>query len=132
MGTFEEVVRVITDNLFAQVSILIGLIALVGLILQRKPFDEVVAGALRATIGVVILNIGVEIFTGGLSSFQVIVSSAMGLDPPEATSTLAEFSAGSGSVVPLIIAGGFVVHLALVRIFPAARFVYLTGHRRTG
>ena len=128
MGTFEEVVRVITDNLFAQVSILIGLIALVGLILQRKPFDEVVAGALRATIGVVILNIGVEIFTGGLSSFQVIVSSAMGLDPPESTSTLAEFSAGSGSVVPLIIAGGFVVHLALVRIFPAARFVYLTGH----
>ncbi|MGP9538100.1 PTS transporter subunit IIC [Brachybacterium sp. AOP43-C2-M15] len=128
MGTFEEVVRVITDNLFAQVSILIGLIALVGLVLQRKPFDEVVAGALRATIGVVILNIGVEIFTGGLSSFQVIVSSAMGLEPPESTSTLAEFSAGSGSVVPLIIAGGFVVHLALVRLFPAARFVYLTGH----
>ncbi|WP_344339236.1 PTS transporter subunit IIC, partial [Agrococcus versicolor] len=31
-------------------------------------------------------------------------------------------------VVPLIIAGGFVVHLAIVRIFPAARFVYLTGH----
>lgn len=128
MGTFEEVVRVITDNLFAQVSILIGLIALVGLVLQRKPFDEVVAGALRATIGVVILNIGVEIFTGGLASFQAIVSSAMGLEPPQATSTLTEFSAGAGSVVPLIIAGGFVVHLALVRIFPAARFVYLTGH----
>lgn len=128
MGTFEEVVRVITDNLFAQVSILIGLIALVGLVLQRKPFDEVVAGALRATIGVVILNIGVEIFTGGLASFQVIVSSAMGLEPPQATSTLTEFSAGAGSVVPLIIAGGFVVHLLLVRIFPAARFVYLTGH----
>lgn len=128
MGTFEEVVRVITDNLFAQVSILIGLIALVGLVLQRKPFDEVVAGALRATIGVVILTIGVEIFTGGLSSFQAIVSSAMGLEPPQSTSTLSEFSAGAGSVVPLIIAGGFVVHLALVRIFPAARFVYLTGH----
>lgn len=128
MNTFEDVVRVITDNLFAQVSILIGLIALVGLVLQRKPFDEVVAGALRATIGVVILNIGVEIFTGGLASFQVIVSSAMGLEPPQATSTLTEFSAGAGSVVPLIIAGGFVVHLVLVRIFPAARFVYLTGH----
>ena len=128
MNTFEAVVRVITDNLFAQVSILIGLIALVGLILQRKPFDEVVAGALRATIGVVILNIGVEIFTGGLTAFQVIVSSAMGLDPPEGSSTLGDFTAGAGSVVPLIIAGGFVVHLALVRIFPAARFVYLTGH----
>lgn len=128
MGAFEAAVRVVTDNLFAQVSILIGLIALVGLVLQRKPFEEVVAGALRATIGVVILNIGVEIFTGGLVSFQAIVSSAMGLEPPEATSTLTDFSAGAGSVVPLIIAGGFVVHLVLVRIFPAARFVYLTGH----
>lgn len=128
MGAFEAVVRVITDNLFAQVSILIGLIALVGLILQRKPFEEVVAGALRATIGVVILNIGVEIFVGGLVSFQAIVSSAMGLEPPQATSTLSDFSAGAGSVVPLIIAGGFVVHLVIVRIFPAARFVYLTGH----
>ena len=128
MNTFESIVRLITDNLFGQVAILIGLIALVGLILQRKPFDEVVAGALRATIGVVILNIGVEIFAGGLTAFQVIVSSAMGLDPPESTSTLADFTAGSGSVVPLIIAGGFVVHLVLVRIFPAARYVYLTGH----
>jgi len=128
MDTFEAVIRIITDNLFAQVSILIGLIALVGLILQRKPFEEVVAGALRATIGVVILNIGVEIFVGGLVSFQAIVSSAMGLEPPQATSTLSDFTAGSGSVVPLIIAGGFIVHLVLVRIFPAARFVYLTGH----
>ena len=33
-----------------------------------------------------------------------------------------------GSAVPLIIAGGFVVHLILVRVFPAAQFVYLTGH----
>src|SRR5699024_11913725 len=98
MGAFEAAVRVVTDNLFAQVSILIGLIALVGLVLQRKPFEEVVAGALRATIGVVILNIGVEIFTGGLVSFQAIVSSAMGLEPPEATSTLTDFSAGARSV----------------------------------
>ncbi|MFC0673653.1 PTS transporter subunit IIC [Brachybacterium hainanense] len=128
MGTFEDVVRLVTDNLFGQVSILIGLIALIGLILQRRPVDEVVAGTLRATIGVVILNIGVEIFVGGLAAFQAIVSSAMGLQAPQSSSTLADFTAGPGSVVPLIIAGGFVVHLILVRIFPAARFVYLTGH----
>ncbi|WP_144720864.1 PTS transporter subunit IIC [Agrococcus jejuensis] len=128
MGVFEDIVRTITDNLFSQVAILIGLIALVGLALQRKPIEEVVAGAMRATIGVVILNIGIDLFIGGLVAFQAIVSSAMGLQPPAAESTLAEFNAGPGSVVPLIIAGGFVVHLVVVRIFPAARFVYLTGH----
>lgn len=128
MDVFEGIVRVIADNLFSQVAVLIGIIAAVGLVLQRKPFDEVVAGALRATIGVVILNIGVEIFVGGLVSFQAIVSSAVGLEAPTASSSLTDFNAGPGSVVPLMIAGGFVVHLALVRIFPAARYVYLTGH----
>ncbi|QCR18205.1 PTS transporter subunit IIC [Agrococcus sp. SGAir0287] len=128
MGVFEDIVRTITDNLFSQVAILIGLIALVGLALQRKPIEEVVGGAMRATIGVVILNIGIDLFVGGLVAFQAIVSSAMGLEPPAAESTLAEFNEGPGSVVPLIIAGGFVVHLLIVRVFPAARFVYLTGH----
>ncbi|WP_347755714.1 PTS transporter subunit IIC [Agrococcus sp. ProA11] len=128
MGVFEDIVTLITDNFLSQVALLIGLIALVGLALQRKPIEQVVAGGLRATIGVVILNIGVEIFVGGLVAFQAIVSSAMGLEPPTATSTLTDFNAGAGSVVPLIIAGGFVVHLALVRIFRAARYVYLTGH----
>ncbi len=128
MSVFEDIVEVITNNLFSQVAVLIGIIAIVGLALQRKPFEEVVAGGLRATIGVVILNIGVEIFVGGLVSFQTIVASAMGLEPPAAESTLADFTAGQGSVVPLIIAGGFVLHLVFVRLFKAARFVYLTGH----
>ncbi|ERG64423.1 hypothetical protein L332_08170 [Agrococcus pavilionensis RW1] len=128
MGVFEDIVTLITDNFLSQVALLIGLIAFVGLALQRKPVEQVVAGTLRATIGVVILNIGVEIFVGGLVAFQAIVSSAMGLEPPAAASTLTDFNAGAGSVVPLIIAGGFLVHLALVRIFKAARYVYLTGH----
>ncbi|RWZ55071.1 PTS ascorbate transporter subunit IIC [Labedella populi] len=128
MSTFEDIVEVITNNLFSQVAVLIGIIAIVGLALQRKPVEQVIAGGLRATIGVVVLNIGVEIFVGGLSSFQVIVASAMGLEPPRAESTLVDFGAGQGSVVPLIIAGGFLVHLLLVRLFRAARFVYLTGH----
>jgi PTS system ascorbate-specific IIC component len=128
MSWIEDLVEVITNNLFSQVAVLIGIIAIVGLALQRKPFEQVVAGGLRATIGVVVLNIGVEIFVGGLTSFQTIVASALGLEPPAATATLTDFSAGQGSVVPLIIAGGFVVHVILVRVFRAARFVYLTGH----
>lgn len=128
MSTFEDIITAITDNLFSQVAILIGIIALVGLLLQRKPVEQVVAGSLRATIGVVILNIGVDVFVGGLVAFQAIVSSALGLEAPTASSTLADFNEGPGSVVPLIIAGGFVIHLILVSIFPAARYVYLTGH----
>jgi len=118
----------IANNIFSQVPILIGLIALFGLLLQRKPFETVVGGTVRAIVGVVILMIGVDIFVGGLVSFQAVVASAVGLQPPTANSTLADFLAGPGTSVPLIIAVGFAIHLLLVRIFPAARYVYLTGH----
>lgn len=118
----------IANNIFNQVPILIGMIALVGLIAQRKPVETVVGGTIRAVVGVVILTIGVDIFVGGLVAFQAIVSSAVGLTPPTAASTMNDFLAGPGSAVPLIIAVGFAFHLVLVAIFKSARYVYLTGH----
>ena len=128
MDVLQSILIGIANNIFSQVPILIGLIALFGLLLQRKPFETVVGGTVRAIVGVVILMIGVDIFVGGLVSFQAVVASAVGLQPPTANSTLADFLAGPGTSVPLIIAVGFAIHLLLVRIFPAARYVYLTGH----
>lgn len=124
----QDILQGIADNLLSQVPILIGLIALVGLLLQRKPAEDVIGGTLRAAIGVVIMTIGIDVFVGGLASFQAIVSSAVGVQPPTATTTLDDFLAGPGAAAPLIIAGGFVLHLVLVRLFRSARYVYLTGH----
>jgi len=118
----------IANNIFSQVPILIGIIALLGLLLQRKPVETVVGGTIRAIVGVVIMLIGIDIFVGGLVSFQAVVASAVGLQPPAAESTLNDFLAGPGTSVPLIIAVGFAIHMVLVRTFPAARYVYLTGH----
>ncbi|GAA4287617.1 PTS ascorbate transporter subunit IIC [Georgenia daeguensis] len=128
MELLQDILTGIANNIFNQVPILIGLIALAGLLLQRKPVEAVVGGTIRAVVGVVILMLGVEIFVGGLVAFQAIVASAVGLEPPAATSTLNDFLGGQGSAVPLIIAVGFAIHVLLVRIFPAARYVYLTGH----
>ena len=128
MDVLQSILIGIANNIFSQVPILIGLIALSGLLLQRKPFETVIGGTVRAIVGVVILMIGVDIFVGGLVSFQAVVASAVGLQPPTANSTLADFLAGPGTSVPLIIAVGFAIHLLLVRFFPAARYVYLTGH----
>ena len=128
MDALVTILTGIANNIFNQMPILIGIIALVGLLLQRSPVENVIGGTIRAVVGVVILMIGIDIFVGGLASFQAIVSSAVGLDPPSSTSTLNDFLAGPGTSVPLIIAVGFVVHVVLVRLFPAARYVYLTGH----
>ncbi|MQA95678.1 MAG: PTS ascorbate transporter subunit IIC [Streptosporangiales bacterium] len=128
MDVLRDIAVWVANNVFGQVPILIGLITLAGLLLQRKPLDAVVGGAMRATLGIVILFIGVEIFVGGLTSFQKIVSSAVGLQAPASQNTLGEFLGTHGGTAALVITIGFLIHVALVRIFPAARYIYLTGH----
>ena len=128
MDVIKDILTFVADNVFGQVPILIGLITLIGLILQRKRLEDVLGGALRATIGVVILFIGVEVFTGGLTSFQTVLASAMGTTPPKADNTLADFLADQGGTIALVITVAFLVHVLIVRIFPAARYLYLTGH----
>src|SRR5438445_13002458 len=86
----------IANNLFNQVAILIGLIVLLGYAIQGKRSEEVVAGALRATIGILILFIGIDVFVGGALSHQTVGSSAFHLKPPPDTTTLADFLRANG------------------------------------
>jgi len=123
----ESVLEFLAANIFGEVAILIGLITLVGLMLQKASLEDTIAGALRATIGVIILFVGIDVFVGGLISFQTIVGSAVGLAPPEATNTLGNFLGTHGGSIALIIALGFLIHLLVVRVLNT-RYVYLTGH----
>lgn len=125
---FRDLLTWIANNLFNQVAILIGLIVLLGYAVQRKRLEDVVAGSLRATIGVLILFIGIDVFVGGLLSFQTVVSSAFHLQPPQAAKTLGDFLTTHGGTIALIIATGFLIHVILVRVVPFFRYVYLTGH----
>src|SRR5690625_2517940 len=129
MDIVTGVLEFLATNIFGEVAILIGLITLVGLLLQRKPVEETVAGTLRATIGVIVLFIGVDIFSEGLTAFQTIVGSAVGLDPPQSTNTLGDFLGSHGGSFALIIAVGFLLHVLAVRLLKS-RYVYLTGHQR--
>lgn len=128
MDAVRNVLEFLANNLFNEVAVLIGLIALVGLLLQRKPVEDVVAGTLRATIGIYILFIGIDVFVAGLVAFQTIVSSAFGLAPPEATSTLGDFLGDQGGTIALVITLAFLIHVIAVRLFNT-RYVYLTGHQ---
>jgi ascorbate-specific PTS system EIIC-type component UlaA len=55
-----DVLEFIAVNLFNEVSILIGAITAIGLLLQRKPVEDVVGGAIRATIGIIIRRYGLS------------------------------------------------------------------------
>lgn len=127
MNGFEKTLEWFANNVFNEVAILIGIIVLVGLLLQKKRFEEILSGAIRATVGVYAMFIGIAVFVGGLSAFQAITASAFGKTPPTSGVTLDKFMADKGSVIAMVITVAFLFHLALVRLF-RLKFVYLTGH----
>ncbi len=124
---WETVLKWIAVNLLGQVSILIGLIALVGLILQGKKFEQVILGTVKAIAGVLIMIIGIDAFIGGLIAFQTVVSSAFGITSPTTTRTLADFTSAYAGKAVMALALGFFIHLLLTSILKI-RLVYLTGH----
>ncbi len=127
MSIIQDVLLFLANNIFQEVAILIGVITLIGLWVQKKPVRDVVAGTLRAAIGIYVLFAGVDLFVEQLASFQEVVASAVGAQPPAAARTLGDFLAQQGGTVALVIATAFILHLLLV-LFLRTRYVYLTGH----
>ena len=127
MNALKDTLQWFANNMFNEVAILIGLIVLAGLWLQKKKVEEIIAGAMRATIGIYILQAGISVFVAGLVSFQTILANAFGLEPPEATGSLDTFLADQGGTIAMVITMAFLVHITLVKLLHLT-YVYLTGH----
>ncbi|HVW34165.1 MAG TPA: PTS ascorbate transporter subunit IIC [Acidimicrobiia bacterium] len=127
MDALKTTLQWFANNMFNEVAILIGLIVLAGLWLQHKKIEDIVAGAMRATIGIYVLQAGISVFVAGLSAFQTILASAFGLDPPKATGSMDNFLKAQGGTVAMVITVGFLAHILIVKLLHL-RYVYLTGH----
>jgi PTS system ascorbate-specific IIC component len=127
VNSFKDSLEWLANNIFNEVAILIGLITLVGLWLQKKRLEDIVAGAMRAVIGIYVLFAGIALFVAGLVSFQTIVANAFGLDPPVATGNLTDFVTNHGTTAAYVLTLAFLAHVVVVRLFHL-KYVYLTGH----
>ncbi len=124
-----EVVQWITVNIFGEASILIGLIVLMGLLLQKKSFSDVVVGTLKGILGFLIIGAGAGIIVQALLAFQPIWTEVFGLEAMTLEGIVGQesFSATHGSSVTLAMAIGFGINLFLARV-TKFKYVYLTGH----
>jgi PTS system ascorbate-specific IIC component len=124
-----DILAWIGTNLLGQPAILLGLIAFIGLLLQKKPTDELITSTFKVMIGVVMMIAGAVLFVQELLNFQTLVGAAVGVQlkyPPNYVS-LSDFTARFGSYAAMIMTIGFLLHLLIAR-FTSLKFVYLTGH----
>jgi PTS system ascorbate-specific IIC component len=115
----------LTDSL-----ILIGLVVFVGLLVQRKPVDQIIIGTLKTIMGVIILNTGAGVMAGVIGSYLAPLMTrafnAQGL-VPMTTSVVSLATAEYGTTVAYIIVGAFIVNLILARFTPL-KYIFLAGH----
>lgn len=123
-----EVLKVIVYDLLGSAAILVGLMVLVGLILQKKPANEVITGTLKTIVGFLIFTIGSGAAVVALDSFQALFSKGFGLEGvlPLAEAVTALAQEKFGMVVSLVMVLGFLFNLIFARI-TRFKYIFLTG-----
>ncbi len=131
MSVVNSIINFLINDIIGQPSILVGLIAVVGLLLQKKPFATVLAGGVKTTSGYLIMVAGSGIVVGVLAGcLSPLIQAATGLQAPTAEVGgigYPLFLQTWGGYVTLAVALGFVVNVLLARFSPF-KYIYLTGH----
>ncbi|MDR0655429.1 MAG: PTS ascorbate transporter subunit IIC [Treponema sp.] len=110
-------------------SIVIGLVALLGLLLMKNKPSTVITGTLKTIFGFLILSAGSGVIVNALIPFSTMFSKAFGLSGivPEDNSLVAAVQSVLGFETPLIMLFSFVINLILARVTPF-KYIFLTGH----
>ena len=117
-------------NILSTPSILVGLLALFGLLLQKKPIEEVVSGTIKTIVGFLVLDAGSAFLqSGSLNAFGEVFNYAFnmqGVVPNnEAVVSMALTDFGQASAIIMCV--GMVMNIVLAR-FSRLHYIFLTGH----
>lgn len=114
-------------------AVILGTIALLGLLIQRKSAGEVISGTLKTVLGLLIMSAGTSTLVAGLGPITSMITQAFkvtGLVGFDEATVGAVQAANVGNIVmeiSLTMLFGYILHLILARITPF-KYVYLTGH----
>ena len=120
------ILNFIINEIFGQGAIFLALVAMVGLILQKKSVSEVVRGTLMTAIGFFVLNTGTGLITG--NSIDGIITAFNTLMPGNASAPASIDIGGQyGTQIGIVMILAFAINLLVARFTPW-KSVFLTGH----
>ncbi|MDI9540275.1 MAG: PTS ascorbate transporter subunit IIC [Bacillota bacterium] len=117
-------------NILATPAMLVGIMALVGLVLQGKPVEDVVRGTVKTIVGFLVLSAGAGFLTGGsLNAFGDLFNYAFNMQGvvPNNEAVVALALEEFGLATSYIMVIGLVLNVVLAR-FSDLNFIFLTGH----
>lgn len=120
--------KVILDILSVP-AVLVGIVALLGLIVQRKQGSEVIKGSIKTIMGFLVLSGGANIAQGALGYFGEMFQTGFGVQGivPHNEAVVALALKTFGEQTALIMAFGMVANILIAR-FTKLKYIFLTGH----
>jgi len=114
---------------FGTPVIVLGVVACIGLIAQRKTVAEIFVGTLKTMLGFLVMLAGIITLVTALGPISELFFAAYGLEGffPQDEAVVAAVAPILGSQTAIIIGGGFLLNVLLARITPW-KYIYLTGH----
>ncbi|MGH3325202.1 MAG: PTS transporter subunit IIC, partial [Streptomyces sp.] len=129
MGWLITIAEFLVNEILSQPPYLIGLITAAGLIALRKPVGQIVGGAIKATLGFLLIGAGAGLVVDSLAPLGEMIQGSTGahgvIPTNEAIVGIAQDQFGAR--VAWLMITGFALSLLLAKFTPL-RYVFLTGH----
>ncbi|WP_055702725.1 MULTISPECIES: PTS ascorbate transporter subunit IIC [Streptomyces] len=129
MDWLVSIAEFLVNEILSQPAYLIGLITAAGLIALKKSAGQIVGGAIKATLGFLLIGAGATLVVGALAPLGEMIQGATGahgvIPTNEAIVGIAQEQYGARVAWLMIL--GFAISLLLARFTPL-RYVFLTGH----
>ena len=118
----------ITDILSTP-AILIGLVALLGLAIQKKSSSDVIKGTIKSILGFIVIGGGAGILVAAVTPMGILMEEGFSLRGviPNNEAIYATAMADFGAATSMIMAFGMVANIFFAR-FSKFKFIFLTGH----
>lgn len=117
-------------NILSTPAILVGLLSLIGLVLQKKPVEDVVSGTIKTIVGFLVLSAGAAYLqSGSLLAFGEVFNYAFNMQGvvPNNEAVVSMALKDFGQATAIIMCLGMVLNIVLAR-FSRMPYIFLTGH----
>lgn len=125
-----QIINFIIQNILTQAAIIVALIAMVGLMLQRKSTGQIISGSFKTLLGFQVLTAGSAIIVGSLTYFGKIFSEGFHMDgivpSIEAINGQAMGELGLGREIAFTFLAIFIFNILIARFSPW-KYIFLTG-----
>ncbi|MGB9840961.1 PTS transporter subunit IIC, partial [Thermovenabulum sp.] len=116
--------KFLMNDVLSQPAVLVGLVALIGLLAQKKPVEQIITGTIKTIIGFLILSGGAGIVVGSLNHFGNMFQKGFHITGvvPNNEAIVALAIQTIGSQTALIMACGMAVNIIIARF---TRYKYI-------